>query len=330
MVRYVGFADETEFGSPVTPPTDFLSAIRTDLHPERVEMEVQSMAILGNEDARVGTYKIVGDIELVPSSENVTKLLKWLMGGTPTPTQDPGEDRWKHVCYPSSSLKFGTVYVFPELGITPTDQAIQYTSCIPLELAIEAALDEPVSFSFSMLGQKDTKVDKTELGTLPTVRQLFSLDAIVEMPDASDISAKVDSLSLSITREVPDDYYAMTDHLLKGFLGGNFSVKGSLDLLFNDFDALELFWGGATGPVKSPTETSLQVDLVGPTLGGAGDYANHLIRLELPKIILPSASAPVEQMNKIIQTVPFTAFRGTIDAGTHVCRLTVANTLTEM
>ena len=326
MARYLGLADETVFGTPVTPPTTFLDCLSIALHPEREIVKIESSALIGSPAGEGGSYKMVGDVEINPSSENIAKMLKYLFGA-PTSTQDGVESRWKHEYLPSDTLKFGTYYKVDEILPDETN-CLQYTSVIPIECRLEAALNAPVSMTFSHLGQVDAKVALPTLGTIPTIKQFFSIEGKVywDLTQSTE-EANVDSVSLTYRRAVPDDFYAMNDAFLKGFLPGEASIEGSLDLIFKSWTAYEKFWGATSAPIQAPAYSILDIDFTGPALGGTGDYANHRMRWQLPAVRINAIDDPFERRDKIMQSVSFEGFRGTIGTDVTIVKVILANTI---
>lgn len=282
------------------------------------------MSKIGPAAAAVGQYRILGDVELHPSAENIVKLLKYLFGA-PTTVQDGASGRYKHTFDPSDVLKYGTFYKLPDMpGVTTN--ALQYTSVIVTEGSLEAALGDPVTLTFTCLGQKDAKVTAPTLGTIPTVRQFFSLDGKVYWDLAQTVEiANIDSISCSYAREIPDDFYSMNDVFLKGFIPGVATFDGEMDLLFTDWIAYEKFWGATGAPVASPTPVALDIDFKGETLGGTGDWEKYRLRIQAPKVLLKSIDDPVEARDKVMQTVAFEAYRGLIDSTEVLTRWTLYN-----
>jgi len=326
MVRYLGLADETVFGTPVTPPTTFLDCLSIGLHPEREIVEVESSALIGNPASMAAASKVVGDIEIIPSSENIAKLLKFLFG-SPDTSQDGVETRYTHEYLPSDTLKYGTYYKVD--SIQPDGlNCLQIASVIPTEVRLEAALNAPVSMTFSHLGQKEAKVSLPTLGTIPSIRQFFSLEGKVYWDIAqTEEETNIDSVSLTYRRAIPDDFYVMNDSFLQGFIPGMASIEGSLDILFKSWDAYEKFWGQASGPKEKPDYAALDVDFKGAALGGTGEYEFHRMRWQLPAIRISSVNDPFERRDKIVQSCDFKGARGTIGTDTTIVKVTLANTM---
>jgi len=326
MARWLAIADETVFGTPVSPPTLFLDVLSIGLHPEREPVKVESSALIGPVAGKMGAYKIVGDVEINPSSENVAKLLKYLFG-EPTTTQDGTNPWYKHEYVPSDDLKFGTFYKADDVQPDGAN-ALQYTSVIATEVRLEAALNSAVSMTFGLFGQKDAKVAKPTLGTIPSVRQFFSIEGTLYWDVAQTVEeTNIDSISLTYRREVPDDFYSMNDAFLKGFIPGMATIEGSMDLLFRSWTAYEKFWGDASGPVDAPALAALDLDFKGPTLGGTGEFEFHRMRWQLPAVQIHSIEDPFERRDKIMQTVTFSGVRGTIDGTNLLVKCTLYNTL---
>jgi len=325
--RYLGIADETVFGTAVTPPTTFLDIKSNSMHPEREFISAPSMIYSGPIYMAPGQYKCVGDIALWASADNLMKLLRHMF----TTSIDAADgSAWTHVYVPSDTLKFGTYYKVPSICAVTTS-AHQFTSCIPTSMRIEARTGDPVSATFGMLAQKDAKVAVTALGAVSTVRPFFAIDGLLYWDIAKAVPlANVDSISLTYTRKIPDDAYAMTDYLLKCFVPGEGTLEGEMDIMFSDWDAQGYFWSGVSSaavPIQSPVAMALDLILSGDSSGGTS-YTKYTCRIQCPKIVLTAVDAPVELRDKIMQTVSFKGYRGTgnLTTGMHLLEVLLGNT----
>jgi hypothetical protein len=198
-------------------------------------------------------------------------------------------------------------------------------------MRLEAAINAYLSTRYSLLGQVDAKV------TLPVptaadfsrVKQFFSMDGKMYWDITGTIEeTNIAAVSLTYTREVPDDFYAMNDFLLKGLIPGPAKLEGSIDLVWLDWVAYEKFWGGASGPVQSPVRSAMSFDFLGPLLGGTGVYLNHRMKMLLPSVILTTINEPIGGRGKVIQTVEFKADVGEVDTNEiHLCEVQLVNTI---
>lgn len=324
MTRYVAMQDTVTFGSdPVGVPEVFLDALRATLHPERDTVKAEGMATLGTPSGMVGNYKVTGEIEILPSSDNILKLLKWIFGEWTDYEKDAAEDVYKYVFYPSDVKTFGCIWVMPDV---PDDiNAKLNISCIPTEMTIEGSIGEPISTTFTILGLKDKKVEAPVIGTISSTRQFFSIDAELEV-DGTD-TFPLDSFSLHYRRPVVDDFYQMDDPFLQGFILGQPEFSGDIDLLFKDWLAYEKFWGAASAPVAKPAKILLKLTLLGDATTGTGEFANHTLKLELPAVMITNVDDPVEKRDKIIQSMSIDAVNGTIDSVVTMVRLTMICTV---
>lgn len=328
MGKWLGLVDETEFGTPVTPPTTFLDCVSLDMHPKRESAEALSTNFIGPTTAAVGSYLCEGDVEIIPNSESIALLLKWMLGD-PTTDDDAG-GHYKHEYWPSDTLIFGTMYKVDE-QVPDGTNALQYTSCIPTELSIEAALNAFVSTRWSMLGQVDAKVAKPTVGTFSSLKQFFSLQSKFywDITETSAIDC-VSAASLTYTREIPDDNLCMTDHLLQGLIPGNAKLEGSLDLQWKSWDAYEKFWGDTSAPIATPARAALELQFIGEALGGTGEYTDHRMCIKIPSCILPTITEPFGGRGKVTQTLEFTADRGTVGGQSALCEMILYNTMTDV
>jgi hypothetical protein len=327
MARYLGIADETVMGTPVSPPTTFLDVRSIGLHEERDIIEAPGMTPLGPLAQMPGTNKVTGDIALYASSENLMKFLKYLVGA-PTTTQDASATRYKHVFDPVETLKWGTFYKGLEFCGGTTAEMLQYVSTIVTSGKFEVSVNNPLQATFSCLGVKGGKVSSISLGTLSTIRPFISLDAKLYWDIAeSDEIANCNKISFTYERPVADDAYAMNYSTLQCFIGGAPKASGSMDLIFNNWTAYTKFWGASSGPVEQPVPVALSMKFTGPSLGGAGEFANHGFKIQCPSVTVKAINDPVELRDKIIQSVDFVCSRGAISPTTLLTRFTLWNTI---
>lgn len=332
MPRHLAIADETVFGTAVTPPTTFLDVRTIGLHPEREFIAAPSMIYSGPQYMAPGQYKCVGDIAMWASADNLMKLFKHLFGGTPVSAQDGTTGNYSHIFTPSDTLKWGTYYKVPDVCATVVS-AHQFISCIPISMRIEARTGDPVSATFSMLGQKDAKVAATALGSVSTVRPFFAIDGKLywAQPGQTPEITNIDAISMTYTRKIPDDMYAMTDYLLKCFVPGEGTLEGEMDILFSDWDAHGYFWTGVSsgaGPIQAPVPVALELDLNGDALPTPAVLLKYRCRILCPNIVLTAIDDPIELRDKIMQTVSFKGYRGTVSGGTHLLSATLQNRIT--
>ena len=193
-------------------------------------------------------------------------------------------------------------------------------------MRVECTKDAPVSMTFGIIGQKDSKVTLTTLGTVSSIAQFYSHQAKVysDSPGTTEI-VNVDSITFTYTRDITEDWHTMNDRFLKGHLPMQSKLEGSMDLLYNSWDAYESFWGGTDGPQATVSNVALSVYVTGPSLGGSGDFANHEMRWEMPTIQYTGIEEPFERRDKIMQTVNFKGARGSVSGGTALCQAILFN-----
>jgi len=90
-------------------------------------------------------------------------------------------------------------------------------------------------------------------------------------------------------------------------------VSGSMELVFASRDELDRF--------LNDSETSLVIDLIGPTISGTEKYQ---LKIELPSIVYSSWGAPISVGEQIIQSIDFMARKP--DSGD--IKVTLVNTRT--
>ena len=325
MVRYTGIAPETTYGTPVTPPTIFLDCKSNTLHPDRETIMIDTSQPTGTPYGTVAGYKIIGDTVIFASAENCLQFFKHIFG-EPTTTQDTTSGRYKHVFNCVDDVPTATVYKRVENVGTALTKMQQYISCGITKLKIECSKGNPLQLTASWLGQKDAAVDNIALGTIPTCRQFTAMDAKVYWDVAQSIEmVNVDSISMTLTREINDDTAPFNGAFMQGCLRKAPKLEGEMDLIFDTEVAREAFWGAATGPEARPEVKALSLKFIGDSLGGTAPWDKYAVQFDAPAIILKSLGDPVELRNTVKQSVSFEGYVATIDAISTLLQATVYN-----
>lgn len=304
--RYLAVAQETAYGTYVVPTpgvttcyaivSETLRGNREFLMPETVADRFPTMAI-------EGPIREAGDIVLFPNSENIGKFLKWLVGQVTT--VDDGSGHYKHTFVSTDSIPSFT----SEIGHI-IDNARQIGGCFVTSLALEAVARELVTATIGVTAKKEKIVTNQDPAQNTfSVKKFFSFKGgTVKIADVA--VANVEAFRVTYENSVDTDAFALGDQFLPYIALNGYKVTGSMDLNFNVWDNYRRWLGAASNSeFTDQTPISIQLDCVGEALGGVGDYANHLLRVEMPVTYWRTADANLDRRERVVQTVEFEAIK---------------------
>lgn len=282
ITRYLKIAEEKEFGEKASKDDRFT------LDPESAEIDPEDDDKLIWEGmsgldwlAAVGPYSTSGDIVL-PFDKNVAPwFFKWALGGYE-------KDGKTHKFFPDRKPTLTSFTAW--IGKDITEQIFLGNAVEEIELEVE---DEWAEMTVSTVGQKDEKgelddkikYDVTDAFTAPMVT--------VERGDDNDMTADVDSLTLTIsTNAEVEDAIGPGSRFPQKAYNGELEVTLEMELGFTKTDELERFWGGSDGPSKDTIE-DFPITL----------HLGEDVDVQLPRAIYTQAEQPAEGRDTIVQTL---------------------------
>lgn len=302
MAKFAGVAEETTWRTPVTA-TEWLDIVSESVNPEQGWIDVDTAQDVTLVSRVPGPYLVSGSLEMIVNPDNITKLLKWLMGAV-TSTQDGTNQRWKHEFKPDKTFKSFTLELAPEVET----KSRQIAGCVVRSLALEAPAREIVTASVDVLGAKDKQIDPST-PTFSALRPFVFFDGGLSLGGSP--VADVEAFTCTLSRDIPDDIHVLGDRWMPDATkrGQRFTVEGSMDVAFLTWSLYKRFWGGAAvvEPALIPAFVALDLNLIGDTLGGSGDYANYACKVNLPRCTLNTSEANFDRRDRIVQSLGFSA-----------------------
>jgi len=300
MARYIGIAEETTYGTAVSP-VEFVDILRERVRPERGLIHELTAARRAGTVTVPGGFHSAGDIELLIDAQSITKFLKWLLGSVTTTADDPAAPvAYKHEFTPADSLPSFTLEIGPEVA----GNARQIPGCASRSLRIEAVAREIVRGTLGVLGQSENIVTESS----PTYVNInpFVFHRAVLLVDGAEQAGIIEAVRLTIENDIPDDAYVLGSMFLPGIRLQGLSVSGDMDIAFTSWDFYQKFLGG-TSP-SDPTKLSLELKITGAKTDSAvAGFENYLLRVILPRVYLDTSEANFDARDRIIQRCAFTA-----------------------
>lgn len=317
--RFVGIAEETTYGTPIAS-AEWLDVVREGVVAAQNFIDAETAAQRTRRMRPPGGYSVGGPIEMIVNPDNITKLLKWLLGDVTT--TDDGEVTpvaYKHEFEPAQTLKSFTIEICPDVGA----QSKQIGGGICRSIAFAAEAREVITASVEVFGQKDKLIS-------PTTPTLSALDPFVFFEGDLKLEtvsvAAAEAFRCTIANDIPDDVHVIGSRFIPGIRLQGLEVTGDMDIAFLNWDYYKRFWGGAavTEPATRPETVALQFVATGPANGSVGSgFENYLFQIDLPKVTLDTSEATFDRRDRVVESLGFTAL---YDAtATYAVKVTVIN-----
>lgn len=261
VLRYLGIGNETVFGTPVAA-TKYIDQAAASLDsPSDTEMYYEGGLSRGVRTRKAGYYgPPQGNVVYATDVDTINDFLRYAMGGyTFTTGLLPPDHEHEHY-----ALEDPEAFPFFTARLGKDEFEHTFVSCVLSQMQIEVA-DQFVVATMDIVSQQDQKdtlaTEVVVLAALPAKTPLTFVTAALEIPAASDISAKVKAFTLLINNNLTaDSGRSIGSRFARRHRMGDREITLSADLHFEGTTELEAFWGGASGPVA----------------GGATDFATLL------------------------------------------------------
>lgn len=246
-LRYAGFGNETTYGTAVS------AAFHVDIQsssldaPSGTEMYYPGGIGRGLRTRRPGWYRPEGDVVYGWDIRTITHLLRWTLGEYVWTSGAPGNNL--HEIWPTASATLPSFTT--RIGKDLFEHV--FAGCVADSLELDLASDFLLA-TMGVSASKDAKASITSEDNLllPSEFPLAFHEVTLSLPDASDVSANVRALKLSIAngllaesgRGIGSRYPYRMD-------AGARDVTLTADFYYESTDHLEAMWGDANGPSDS-------------------------------------------------------------------------------
>lgn len=261
---WVGFAEESVWGTPITPLTDFYKMAGGEtVRWDPVFFDDPSLAGSALWEVLLGTSTVGGDIPFPMRFDGLELILEHLMGDVSTAAAGTG---WKHTFTVDDDLPTGLTFGLYR-GMPATKQ-FQLAGCKLTGASFRVERNAPLMLTVGMVGKAEALVTK-DTETFTDSMLLIPSQLVV---DASDFTGEVDVLSATIDFRQP-----LTEDRFDLAASGEFkepqrSDKRMVSITIDGEFSEETQYTDWTGE----TEGRLVWTWTGPVIG-AGPETNELV-----------------------------------------------------
>lgn len=249
ILRYAGFGNEATFG--VAVPAAFHADISGASLDAPSDTENYYGGGLGRaiRTRRPGYYRPGGNVVYAWDIRTIVSMLRWTLGGYVFTADTPSLGENTHEAFgvneailPSFTTRLGKD-VFEHV----------FAGCVVDSLVLDLAGDFLLA-TMELGAQKDSKaaLQAVDALLLPDEFPLAFHEVTLELPAASDLSASVKALTLTIANGLrPDSGRSIGSRFARRLPVGEREVTLGLDLWYEDTAQLETFWGAVGGPADA-------------------------------------------------------------------------------
>lgn len=261
----LGIAEEGEanYGT-YTEPTRYFEFVSEELtmEIERVESEAlrAGTRTLRSDRWSPGKKNVEGDVELELMQKGQGILWKHMLGGVVTsqPDETDAPNVYLHTFTPDHITNSLTVQV-GRTAVSGTTHPFSYLGCTVTEWEIEAAVEDPVNLTLSLLGRDETTSETLGTPSYPTGNRLYTFihGSLTLDGDAFDVK----EFSLSGENGLDDDRYFLGSQLRKKPVQAEIlNFEGEITTEFNDLDTYNKFIQGQEAALVLTFDTGNQID----------------------------------------------------------------------
>lgn len=305
-VRYVGLAEESVFNMETPPNADF----HVDIASAGLDTPTDTQLIFSgglHRSARThksGFYSPSGNIVYAFDVNTIGFLLKWALGGYDFVDGGAGlntHDIW-------GSEVFALPSFCARIGKDLFEHVFSGCSINTLEIQVEG---EFCMATADIIAAKDSKATIKDVGDLILPDQyplaFHEVTAAINEGQGSDVSAKVKSLTLTINNNISaENGRSIGSRYMRRAVVGERVVTLTKNMFFEDLDALEEIWGGASGPANSGS-TEMSVDLNFDAGEGKG------IAVHLPRFVYSQVQLQPSGRDELVQSTSGRAYADTMN-----------------
>ncbi|MEB3367418.1 phage tail tube protein [Saccharopolyspora mangrovi] len=243
----IGFAEEVTYGTYVAP-TRFYEFLSEDVSKEieRVESEAlrAGTRTLRSDRWTPGKINVEGDVELELMTKGAGLMLKHMMGGVATTQPDAVNSPtvYKHTFTPDE-VPTGLTCQVGRTSIDGVTRPFSYVGCVISEWEMEAAVDDPVSLTVSLLGRDEDTAQTLATASYPANNKLYTFIHGSLTIDGTPLDVK--EFSLSGENGLDDDRYFLGSQLRKKPVQAELlNFEGEVSTEFNNLTLYNKFLQG--------------------------------------------------------------------------------------
>ena len=298
--RGIGVGKESTYGEDVAL-TEFISAIDENMSYDNQIISDIEMGARGMAKPMLGAFKAAGGFKFFGEPENFGLLLLGLFGSVGSVVGAAGE--YTHTFTPADSATYLTMGVIT--GFTAGQRTHPGYAVKKMKFTMapnEKLLVEVDGFA------KTLNIDALAAPSFSTLDPFVFHQGDAKIATSSN--ADIQAMTIEIENEFKEDEYTIGSRLLRKATMQGLKVTGTMDILFDSLDELELFLGKAaqTAPLEGEPATKQQIDLDIDTLITISTVQTYQFNLELKECLYKTEKANVIKQERLIQNVEFECY----------------------
>lgn len=290
---WLGFAEESTYGTAVSPPTKFVEveshSIKQAISAQGAPtMRRRSVAYYSpSKKAVSGGFDVLGDY-----SGGLNRFLKHAMGDEDT--TGPTDTCYTHVFTLTDDLPTGmTIEVKPDGG--QLGKNLQFPGCKINKMSISVEQEKHMELSFDVVGSGDMNLVNAATPTFPTFKSIQWSHLVATL---NSTAVKVQKLKIDVDNAVSAEYCLGQQQAQAAEPKSQRKVSGTITLILDGLTQLNLF--------LNQTEVNAVFTFTSTVLAGTTTYYSWAIRI--PRMVFSGDSPTAKDDGIITLEMPFDAF----------------------
>lgn len=248
LLRYLGLGNEGTPGTPVDAQVHLDITSTTLDTPTDTELYHEGgVGGRGIRSRKPGFYQPSGNVVYDADLESIVWLLRYAFGSYAFTPGSPNV----HEVYASNDNVLPAFTARVGKDLSNLEHMFQWCALGQLQLQVSDGFLVATADITAQQDAPDTLVAEASL-LLPSVPQVAFHEITATLPDPTDASPKIRSLTWTINNNLrTTDRQHIGSRFAEGSPAGGRDVTFSADLWFEDRAELERFWGGASGPAAA-------------------------------------------------------------------------------
>jgi hypothetical protein len=318
MNSWVGFGQESSFGTAVTP-TEYIEIESETLMKEVQRIEAMSILRRGTVDNKIisGAVQVGGEVSF-PVQFDGWLLLAYQAFGSYTTSQPDvtnAPTAYKHSFTLADVLPAALTFeVFRDTTqfTTEPSKSFVYSGCKISKMEFACAVNEVLKCSMSVMGRNEARASRsTATPSFSNSEYAVFTEAIVSY-NGNDVEAS--NFSISLENNLAYRYKLGSAYTREPSPDSKLMATGSFDMEFQSWDQYDDF--------VNTTERALTVTFTGPLIAGS---IYKTIKFTCAQIFIEKVKLSLDKPGRIMMTIDYRAFRNTAQTSNEIL-LEITNT----
>jgi len=306
MVRYIGIGKQTVYGTEVAL-TEFLDAIDESIKDDNSIVADPTMGVRGLTKPIPGEFKTGGGFKAYAEPENLGLLLLGLLGsGCDTPTT-PETGVYLHTMIPTVTPQYLTVGIGSD--VTAGQKTIGSAGVRKAKFSISKS--SKLLAEFDIFGQTH-KVDALVAPTFSTKQPFHWGHASAKIATAAN--TQIQAMTIEVENKYNENDYSLGSRLLRSAQLNTFSVKGTMDIMFDQLAQMKMFLGNnaAVAPAATLVKQRLDLEFISDVLAGATQF--YFMKFIMLECLFRTHKANINKRDRTIENIEWECYAPTAGA----------------